>query len=708
MTKIKAKLALLLEQLNYGLVDREATMKSALLSVLAGENMLLIGPPGTAKSLVARRISKIFNENNQADTTTYFEYLLTKFSTPEEIFGPLSISELKADRFKRNTDGYLPSVKIAFLDEVFKASSSILNALLTIMNERIYHNGTKAEDVPLRALIAASNELPTGQEELSALYDRFLVRSFVDYISANKLLHLFDLSEEVEIQDPLTQEDLNWLDDTIKNITISAEIRKAILEIWEKHKDTFKEDRREVLSDRRFTKVIKLLRVSAATNDRSEVDLSDVLLLKDCLWNHPDNAKKMREIVLSTLRVYSRKVEVNRESKTSIEKVNNELLQELNVSNSFKGYRGNGTECDPLLIGNLDELLGMSRAEIGLQGLYFKQICDIDCSEIPKWSPILFKGHYNGSCYSIKKTNRNEVLFKRISNSSFTSLNLLGFILADYACESNIYDCKTNQSLIRGNAENCHFSACEVSNKFIHGNAKSCDFYDCYSGNSLIFDSAENCIVKNCKIDSTILAQNNSKAGEAKNCEFYNCIVSIPYLITVPENFGGFARSLINCSVENCFVSMNNKGVTASNNQKNHYETTINKGICGFASICDNSTITNCVLGEFNHPNLVRGITSKTFRNAKLFNNAVIDSNKFSGRTDNENGKDGKVIPVIQFNQYFFENQLHWNFEETWKWDSNTKSPSFRHKIGTTKTDSSLYIEKIDLFTTQIKNNIWL
>ncbi|MCD8550249.1 MAG: AAA family ATPase [Shewanella xiamenensis] len=206
MTKIKAKLALLLEQLNHGLVDREATMKSALLSILAGENILLIGPPGTAKSLVARRISKIFNENNLADST-YFEYLLTKFSTPEEIFGPLSIKALKDDRFKRNTDGYLPSVKIAFLDEVFKASSSILNALLTIMNERIYHNGTKAEDVPLRALIAASNELPTGQEELSALYDRFLVRSFVDYISANKLLHLFDLSEEVEIQDPLTQDD---------------------------------------------------------------------------------------------------------------------------------------------------------------------------------------------------------------------------------------------------------------------------------------------------------------------------------------------------------------------------------------------------------------------------------------------------------------------------------------------------------------------
>lgn len=154
---MQEKIKTLLIQLNHGLVERENTLKAALLTVLAGENLLLIGPPGTGKSLIARRIADCLSTrpdddhsdadyfkyltlgiqaDNQHDDnrpdTGYFEYLLTKFSTPEEIFGPLSITELKADRFKRNTAGYLPTVHIAFLDEIFKASSSILNALLTI------------------------------------------------------------------------------------------------------------------------------------------------------------------------------------------------------------------------------------------------------------------------------------------------------------------------------------------------------------------------------------------------------------------------------------------------------------------------------------------------------------------------------------------------------------------------------------------------
>lgn len=303
---MKQKLKTLLSELNRGLVERESTLKIALLTVLTGENIVLIGPPGTGKSLVARRIADAFSQDDTEND--YFEYLLTKFSTPEEIFGPLSISELKADRFKRNTAGYLPTVKIAFLDEIFKASSSILNALLTILNERIYHNGADRQDVPLQALIAASNELPTDQEELNALYDRFLVRSFVDYVSQGNLHLLFAEDEAQPAQSKLDTGDLFAIRQAAATVRIPAEIAEAIQQIWIQHQEIFKEDRRETLSDRRLKKVLKLLRVAAATNGRSEVDLSDVFLLKDCLWNHQENTLKVRDLILNILRTRSRPI----------------------------------------------------------------------------------------------------------------------------------------------------------------------------------------------------------------------------------------------------------------------------------------------------------------------------------------------------------------------------------------------------------------
>src|SRR5512134_3783944 len=171
------ELAALLDELEHGLVERRLHVRLALLAALAGEHTLLIGPPGTAKSELARRLHLAFED------ARYFERLLTRFSVPEELFGPLSISALEQDRYERQTAGYLPQASIAFIDEVFKANSAILNALLTLLNERKFDNGAGRIACPLISAIGATNEVP-ADEVGEAFFDRFLVRIPVLPVSA--------------------------------------------------------------------------------------------------------------------------------------------------------------------------------------------------------------------------------------------------------------------------------------------------------------------------------------------------------------------------------------------------------------------------------------------------------------------------------------------------------------------------------------------
>ncbi len=448
---MKQKIQTLLAEMNTGLIDREHALKAALLTVLAAENLVLIGPPGTAKSMVSRRVAQHIQTTSGSQpaddgTGSYFEYLLTKFSTPEEIFGPLSITELKADRFRRNTAGYLPTAQIAFLDEIFKSSSSILNSLLTILNERIFHNGNQPQQVPLRSLISASNELPTGQEELSALYDRFLMRTFVGPVRDDQLHRLFDApgaAHQPTLQ--LTAQDFQAVDAAAQQVRMPPEVGEAIRAIWAAHKEAFKEDRREYLSDRRLVKLLKLLRVSAATNHRTEVDLSDAMLLQHCLWNHPDNMDKVREIVIATLQRHSRAVAVDDDaSATTTDGVyvvgsdGRQLVQQAHsslspprrtgtqlavaaslaptaVSSAFqaplalmptltktKGFAGSGTVQDPIRIGSAEDLISMDDPDIALAGYHFVQTADIDCAGISRWPSFELKGHYNGNGRTIR------------------------------------------------------------------------------------------------------------------------------------------------------------------------------------------------------------------------------------------------------------------------------------------------------------------
>ena len=168
--------------------------------MFAGKSIFLYGPPGTAKSMIARRASLAFdtlgnsripNENSTENSRIpnknkgFFAYLMNRFSTPEEIFGPIDIAELKKNNLTRKTDGYLPTAHFAFLDEIWKSSPAILNTLLTIINERIYRDGNTDVKVPLKGIVCASNEFPPANQGLEALYDRMILRYFIKPLKEN-------------------------------------------------------------------------------------------------------------------------------------------------------------------------------------------------------------------------------------------------------------------------------------------------------------------------------------------------------------------------------------------------------------------------------------------------------------------------------------------------------------------------------------------
>ena len=161
-------------ELSAALIERDEEVDLALTALVAQEHLLLVGPPGCAKSLLLDSLMGWLHARR-------FSILLTKFSVPEEVVGPISLAALKEDRYRRVTAGKLPEAEVAFIDEIWKASSAILNTLLKILNERVFENDGELVKVPLKLCVAASNEWPPPEssKELSALLDRFLFRKTV-------------------------------------------------------------------------------------------------------------------------------------------------------------------------------------------------------------------------------------------------------------------------------------------------------------------------------------------------------------------------------------------------------------------------------------------------------------------------------------------------------------------------------------------------
>ncbi len=332
---MKEKILRILAGMRRGVYERDEALGLCLLSALAGESMFLLGLPGVGKSMIARRLKLAFQDAG------VFEYLMSRFSTPDEIFGPVSISKLKdEDCYERVTRGYLPEAEVVFLDEIWKAGPAIQNSLLTVLNEKIYLNGNREMSLPLKGVIAASNELPAKDEGLEALWDRFMIRYVVEPISSKenffRLLSSsgkspsMTLSDSEELpaapvrnsdeakggfrkdSDKITDAEYQEIRERSEKVAVPEKILETIYRIRETLNGKIDErdvvtgevnenNRQYYVSDRRWRKATGILRTSAYLNGRDEVDFSDVLLLCHILWNEDSAIPVIRQTVAETV-----------------------------------------------------------------------------------------------------------------------------------------------------------------------------------------------------------------------------------------------------------------------------------------------------------------------------------------------------------------------------------------------------------------------
>jgi MoxR-like ATPase len=279
-----------IEPLKRRFVGRDEIVDLIALAVVAGEHLFLHGPPGTAKSALIRQFA-------MAVRGQYFEYLLTRFSEPNEVFGPIDLVRLREGTVATVTTGMLPEGEFVFLDELFNANSAILNNLLTVLNERIYRRGAEIHQLPLLSLFAASNHLPED-DALGALFDRFLLRCHVDNLRREEMPRLLTAGWELEqagpIESSLASADLRALARRIYQVDLGG-IQEQYAELVFKVRDLG-----VMLTDRRAVKVLKLVAGSAILCGRSTARVSDFWVLR-YVWDRDEQIAPLSALVAGVI-----------------------------------------------------------------------------------------------------------------------------------------------------------------------------------------------------------------------------------------------------------------------------------------------------------------------------------------------------------------------------------------------------------------------
>lgn len=265
--------------------ERGDVVRAMVTAAIAGEHTVVLGPPGTAKSLLVRMMTEAFG-------ASYFEHLMTRFTTPEEVFGPVKLSGLQQDRFTRATASYLPGAEVGFLDEVFKANSAILNALLTVMNERVFHDDGKPQPIPLLTLVGASNELPEGPE-LDALYDRFLVRLVTDYIGDRDAFRAMLIAPAMKMASRVA---IRAEQTAARAVVVSNDTLDAIVNLRFACRTAG-----IVVSDRRWRQCLSLVRAAAHLDGRTVTEPEDLEILEHVLWKKPDERVNVARTIQATV-----------------------------------------------------------------------------------------------------------------------------------------------------------------------------------------------------------------------------------------------------------------------------------------------------------------------------------------------------------------------------------------------------------------------